>query len=442
MTKRPSGLIYGADDKPPFVALILLGLQHAFLMTSTLVLPVVIVREIGGTFIEVQDVVCFSMIAAGLGTLLQALRKGPLGSGFLCPNLCGPSYLSVSVNAAWIGGLPLMHGMTMVAGIFEGFFSRVVRRLQFLFPTEVLGLVVLMVGVALIPLGTCKFLGVEYAGDPLEGRNVIAASITLLVMIGLNLWSRSRLKLYCVLIGMAAGYAASSALGILTMEDWARVAHAPWFRIPGSRAWFAWKVEASLVIPFAIIALCASLKSFGNLVTCQKINDEEWKEPDMKNVSRGLLADAVSVFMGGFLGGMAVDTSASNIGLSAATSATSRWIGFMAGGLFICLAFLPKATAVISIVPPPVMGAIVIFVTSFMLLAGIRILMTRPIDARMTFVVGISLIFGLSADIHPEMYQDLPNWLRTFFSSSLILATASAVVLNQLFSLRKPRQEE
>ena len=69
-----------------------------------------------------------------------------MGSGYLCPNLCGPSYLSVSVQAAWLGGLHLMYGMTMVAGIFEALFSRVVHRLKFLFPNEVTGVVVLMLG--------------------------------------------------------------------------------------------------------------------------------------------------------------------------------------------------------------------------------------------------------------------------------------------------------
>jgi len=50
--------------------------------------------------------------------------------------------------------------------------------------------------------------------------------------------------------------------------------------------------------------------------------------------------------------------------LSNATGATSRWIGFGAGGLFILLGFSPKLSAVLSIMPTPVMGAIIVFVAA------------------------------------------------------------------------------
>ena len=49
MAKTPSNLIYSVDENPSLLVMLILGLQHAFVMTSTLVLPVVIVLEIRGT---------------------------------------------------------------------------------------------------------------------------------------------------------------------------------------------------------------------------------------------------------------------------------------------------------------------------------------------------------------------------------------------------------
>ena len=436
MSKRPANILYWVNEKPPWTTTLLMGLQHVFVMSSTLALPVVIVQEIGGTMAQIAGVVGLSMIAAGLGTMLQALRRGPVGSGYLCPNLCGPSYLAVSVQAAWLGGLPLMHGMIMLAGLFEALFSRVVHRLKFLFPAEVTGVVVLMVGVALIPLGSSKFLGIEIAGEPIDPVSTAVATVTLLVMIGLNIWTRGSLHLYSVLVGMVVAYLASSLLGILDQSDWQRVAEAPWFALPGQGIeLFRYDFDWSLVVPFLVVSLCASLKTFGNLITCQSINDEEWREPDMKSVGNGLLADSVSVFSGGLLGGVAADTSASNVGLSAATGVTSRWVAFAAGGIFMALAFCPKLTTLVGIMPPPAMGAILLFVTSFMVIAGIKIILTTPATTRKTFVVGIALIFGLSVDILPQMYSHLHPWIKPLFSSSLTLATVLAIVLNQLFSL-------
>ncbi|MFA6033144.1 MAG: solute carrier family 23 protein, partial [Myxococcota bacterium] len=169
MAKRPSSLIYGSNDRVPPGVLLLLGIQHLLLMTSTLVLPVVLVTEIGGSFTEVRSVVGLTMIACGIGTILQAVRFRGFGSGFLCPNLCGPNFFNASMEAAWLGGLPLMRGMTIVAGLFEAVFARLINRVKFLFPPEITGLVVLMVAVGIIPLGTSKYMGINFNGEPIRG---------------------------------------------------------------------------------------------------------------------------------------------------------------------------------------------------------------------------------------------------------------------------------
>jgi xanthine/uracil permease len=170
MAKKPQNLIYGVNDKPPFLALLFLGVQHVFLMSSTLILPVVLVTELGGTFEQVRCVVALTMIACGIGTILQAVRWRFLGAGFVCPNLCGPNFFLSSMEAAWLGGLPLMRGMTIVAGLVEAVFSRFVDRLKFLFPPEITGLVVLMVAEGLVPLGVSKVLGINYEGEPMQGE--------------------------------------------------------------------------------------------------------------------------------------------------------------------------------------------------------------------------------------------------------------------------------
>jgi xanthine permease XanP len=85
--------------------------------------------------------------------------------------------------------------------------------------------------------------------------------------------------------------------------------------------------------------------------------------------------------------------------------------------------------------PDPVMGAILIYVACYMILAGIQVITSRMIDARRTFVVGIALIFGLSVDMVPGLYRDVPNQIQPLFSSSLAVSTIFVVVLNLLFRL-------
>jgi xanthine permease XanP len=435
MPKQPANLIYGVNDRPPWHVLFVMAIQHIFLMSSTLVLPVVLVSEIGGSFTEVRAVVALTMIACGIGTILQAVNGRFIGSGFLCPNLCGPNFFAVSVQAAWLGGLPLMRGMTIIAGLAEALFARVIHRIRFLFPPEITGLVVLMVAAGLVPLGTSKFLGIKYEGEPIQAENLIVAALTLLIMIGINIWGKGKIKLYSVLFGLIIGYLLSIVFGLMGSDDFKDIKTAPWIALPVLDQMWTFSFHWTLLPTVLIVSLCGALKSFGNLIMCEKVNDDEWAEPDIKRIGSGLMADAICVTTSGVIGGMASDTSASNVALSHASGATSRWIGFAAGGLFMAFGFSPKIGALLSVMPTPVMGAILVFVTCFMVMSGLQIILSSKADTRRTFVIGISLIFGLSLDTLPELYANVNPSLRPLFDSSLTLSTVLAILLNQLLRL-------
>jgi xanthine permease XanP len=121
---------------------------------------------------------------------------------------------------------------------------------------------------------------------------------------------------------------------------------------------------------------------------------------------------------------MASDTSASNVALTKASGATSRAIAYAAGGLFILLAFFPKISGLLSAMPSPVMGAILIYVSSFMIVSGMQIILGSGMDTRKTFVIGIPLIFGPSLDIAPSLFE-----------SPLTLSTVMAVLLHQVLRI-------
>ena len=315
MPKKPPELVYGVEDKPPLPTCLLLGLQHIFIITIALIFPVVIVRSIGGTPEQAEFFVSMSLLAGGVGTILQALKKKGIGSGYLCPSVCGPSYLPASLLAAQTGGLSLLFGMTAIAGSFEVLLSRIMHRLRALFPTEVTGLVVLMVGIAIIPLVIRNFMGIDATDTVTEIPELIVGFITLGTMVGLNVWSKGKLKLYSVLIGMVFGYICAFLLGVLHAPHIEVFRQAPLVAFPDLE-YFGWSFDFFLLVPFLIAIICSSLKSVGDISTCQKINDVEWKRPDMKNIGGGILSDGLSAIVSGLVGGMGQSTSSSNVGLS------------------------------------------------------------------------------------------------------------------------------
>ncbi len=431
---KPSNLIYGLEDKPSVTVGALLGLQHVTIIAIAFIFPVLLVRETGGTPMEATFMVSMSMLAGAVAVVAQGLKRGPVGSGYLCPSVCGPSFLSASMLAAHTGGLSLVLGMTMFAGAFEALLSRILHKLRFLFPAEVTGVIVSMVGITVIGLAGKNFIGMEAGGGAVHLPSLAVAGFTLIVMMGLNVWSKGQLKLFCVLVGMAAGYAAAFAAGLLKPEDvslafnqplaWNPFAHHP-----------GWNFDLAMCGPFAVAVLCSMLKSVGDLTTCQKINDSEWVRPDMQNIRRGVLGDAVGCFSAGLFGGMAQSTSSSNIGLSIATGTTSRVISLFTGGVLAVLAFCPKLASIFAIMPAPVVGATLLFALSFMVVAGVQIMTSRMLDSRKTFVIGLSLITGLMVDVLPEAFVHLPHLLQPIFSSSLSACTVTAVLLNFVFRL-------
>ncbi|MBN1998037.1 purine/pyrimidine permease, partial [candidate division KSB1 bacterium] len=299
---------------------------------------------------------------------------------------------------------------------------------------EITGLIVAMVGITVIRLALMNFLGLDSSDQTVHSTELLVAFVTLGLMVGLNVWSKGKLKLFCVLIGMVVGYLLAYATGMISSDqmEYVQKAYLLWFPFkehPG------WSFKLRLLLPFLIAMLCSTLKSVGDLTTCQKINDAEWKRTDMDNISKGILADSAGCISAGILGGMGQSTSSTNIGLSIATGVTSRIVAYAMGFMLIVLGFFPKVSSIFAIMPKPVLGATIIFAVSYMIVAGFQIIMSRMIDARKTFIIGISLIFGLAVDLLPDAFAGVPSWIFPIFSSSLSTATITAVFLNLLFKI-------
>jgi len=433
VAKKPADLIYGLDESPSLGTTLLLGLQHVLALSSAFVFPVILLQETGILPEQAERMIYTSMIVMGIATILQTLRYRGLGSGYLCPERLSPAYIPASILAVKTGGLPLLAGMTLASGLLGVVLSRLMNRLRPFFPAEVTGTIVMMVGLALTPVAVSRFLGEESRAviDPLS---VSIASITFLVMAGVTVWGSPNVRLHGVLIGVGAGYLCAYASGMLTHEHLRRLEQAPLISLP-SFFHEGWSFSSALIFPFLVTVLAAVLKEVGDLTTCQKINDTEWKRPDMRSISGGILAESCGVMLSGGAGTMGLTTSSANVGLSIATGATSRRIGFACGAMLIALAFVPKLAVLFAIMPGPVIGALVFFTVCFIIVAGVQILASRMMDARKTFVVGASVALGLSVDLMPGAYRSVPAMLLPAFTSSLSVGTLSALLLNLLFRI-------
>jgi NCS2 family nucleobase:cation symporter-2 len=319
---RPQDLIYAVDALPPWPCLVFLGAQHAVLMSVYLVLIVIVFRSAQASHTATLSALSLGMIALEISAALQAIWKGPVGSGYLAPpGNFGDLHWS-AVFAADTGGLPAVFAMTLFAGLVEIGLAPLLPRLRGLFPPAISGFIVAIVGLQLGVIGMGDLLGVEHIERPTFSYHLMVGFLTLATMCGLTVWGRGVVRLICSVLGIVIGMVGSSALGLVSTDEMAGSINAPTVAILEPR-YLAYDFRFSLISAFLMAGTAAMLCTVGVITTCQKINDAEWKRPDLGPIQRGILAEGIGCMLGGLSGVIGMNTAPSLVGVSKVTGATS-----------------------------------------------------------------------------------------------------------------------
>ncbi len=432
--ERPPNLLYAVNEWPPPLRLALLGCQYAVMAAIYLILVTIILHHARATQTMSVDAMGIACVGLAIGTVLQALPRGPVGSGFLAPPLFSAVYLAPSVLAAEIGGMPLVFGLTLLAGAVEVLVALALRRLQVVITPVLTGLTVFVVGLQLGVVGIGETLDVRHEALPAFPLHLSVTTLTLAVCVGLSIWGRGTLKLLCTSFGLIAGMAGGSVIGLIDPAGLAAIGHAAWVALPRP-TFLQVSFDVGLVPAFLAAGVAASLRAVGVITTCQRINNAAWRRPDKTNIRKGVLADGLSNVVGSALGVPGMSIGPSLVGVSGATGATSRVIGFAAAVVLLIFAFSPKLSGFFLLVPQEVAGSLLVFTASFMISGGMQVMLSRPIDTRAIYVIGISTLLALSENVYPGYFRDLPPAVRSFTASPLALCLTAAIALTLLFRL-------
>jgi NCS2 family nucleobase:cation symporter-2 len=191
--QKPSALVYGAAEKVPASLAFLNALQHVAVMLPVLVFPLLVGLAGGLKPDQLRDLLSLSVVGLGIGTLLQCFAGRYFGSGFLLTFVFTAAYLPGSVEAAKSGGIALVCGMTVFAGIVELLLAQVIPRLRAFFPAEIAGLCVAEIGIILGTLGMRLMLGIdpEHAAPARLTQGTALGLGILALMIALQVWGRA-----------------------------------------------------------------------------------------------------------------------------------------------------------------------------------------------------------------------------------------------------------
>src|SRR5262245_202951 len=233
---------------------------------------------------------------------------------------------------------------------------------------------------------------------------------------------------------MIVGYGAAWAAGLLPAEDVLAVLRQPLVTVP-TLAHLSWSFDASLIVPFAVSGLAAAMGATAVITTYQRTTDASWVRPEMKSIEGGIFADGIAAAVAGLFGTYGLTVSTANVGLVAATGVASRPIAFVIAAILALAAFQPALVGILTIMPPPVMAAALLFTAVFIMISGIQIISTRVLDARRTLVIGMGMMAFFVVSVFPQTFSGVPEWGQPLVNSPLVLATLVALLLNLIFRL-------
>ncbi|WP_417526040.1 uracil-xanthine permease family protein [Marinovum sp.] len=423
---------------PPLAKAVPLGIQHVLAMFVSNVTPAIIVCGAAGfgfgsnspDFPQMIYMIQMSMFFAGLATLIQTIGVGPVGARL--PIVQGTSFAFLPVMIPLVAGkgvdaVAVLMGGIVVGGLFHATLGLFIGRIRFALPPLVTGLVVTMIGLALVKVGIqyaaggVPAIGTEEYGSAL---NWFVASVVILVTLGLKFFARGMISVSAVLLGLLVGYGVAWALG---MVNFGNVGNAASFALPNPLH-FGIEFSVAAIVGFCLMSFVSAVETVGDVSGITK--GGAGREATDKEIEGATYADGLGTAVSGLFGALPNTSFSQNVGLIAMTGVMSRHVVTIGGIFLILCGLVPKIGAIISTVPIEVLGGGVIVMFGMVVSAGISMLSDVNWNRRNMVIFAIALSLGLGLQLEPDALQHLPQTLKVLATSGILPAALIAIVLN------------
>ncbi|MBC7285164.1 nucleobase:cation symporter-2 family protein [Hoeflea sp.] len=425
---------------PPLAKAVPLGIQHVLAMFVSNVTPAIIVAGAAGIgfgsdqgalgFPDMTYMIQMSLLFAGVATLFQTIGMGPVGARL--PIVQGTSFAFVPIMIPAVAGLGaaglagLMTGV-MIGGMFHFCLGFIVGRIRYALPPLVTGLIVLMIGLALVKVG------VQYAagGVPLMGKPEFGslamwtpALVVIVVTLAVKFFTRGFAAVAAVLIGILAGYAVALMMGQVSFTSFER---AGYFSLPIPFKW-GFEFNIAIIIGMCFMAIVSAIETVGDTSGITK--GGAGREATDKEIEGATFADGLGTAVAGVFGGLPNTSFSQNVGLIAMTGVMSRHVVTIGALFLIVCGFVPKIGALINTVPINVLGGGVIVMFGMVCAAGVNMLSEVNWNRRNMVIFATALSISLGLQLVPEALQHLGKTAQILLTSGLLPAAVIAIGLN------------
>ena len=434
-----TGLIYGLNDRPPLRETLFAAAQHLLAIFVAIVTPPLIIAN--ALKLDTQTtsfLVSMSLMVSGVATFIQCRRLGGIGCGLLCIQGTSFSFIGPIISAGFDGGLATIFGATVAGSFVEMFVSRILKYARRVITPLVSGVVVTLIGMSLIKVGITACGGGEAAkamGTFGSFENVGIAALVLVLIVFFNRSSNRYLRMGSIVIGLMVGYIVAWALG---MVDFGSVQSYGGFNYPNPFK-YGLNFNISSIIGLGLVYLITSIEAYGDITANSLISGEPVEgDTFMKRAEGGILADGFNSMLAGLLfSSFPNSIFAQNNGMIQLTGVASRYVGYFIAAMLVVLGIFPAVGIVFSLMPSPVLGGATLLMFGTVAAAGIRIIASQTINRKATLVMAISFSLGLSVELVPEILSQLPDTLRSIFSSGITTGGLAAILSNLIIRIKE-----
>lgn len=421
---QKSSMLYQIEEKPPFGVSILLALQHILAAFAGIIaVPLVVGSALGLSVEETSLMVSASIFVAGLTTVLQSKGLGPIGSRV--SGMMGTDFTfanpAISVGSQF--GMAGVVGATMAGSLVEIILSRFIKPLMRFFPPLITGTVVSLIGITLLPVSMDWAAGGSGAPDYASVENVSIAFVVMVFTLALNHYGKGLFSTASVFFGMVFGYLLCIFLGKI---DLSAVNDAAWIALP-KVFHYGVKFELSSILAFVPAYVVSLIGTVGIMMAIGEASNENISS---ERAASGVLADGVGSLVAGVFGAGPNTAFSQNVGLITLTKVASRHVMVLAGIILTVLGIFPKLSALISIMPQPVLGGVGVIMFGLVAAQGIKTLATVKIGDRELLIISVAFALGIGVTVRPDLLQHLPIALKMIFSSGISTGTLVALILN------------
>ena len=263
---------YEADEKPPPALAFGLGLQLAVLCVAGVVLtPAIVVRAAGGSEAYLSWAVFAAIAICGATTVLQAVRLGRFGAGYVLLMGTSGAFIAVCIAALAKGGPAMLATLVFISSLFQFALSERLSLFRRILTPTVAGTVIMLIAVTVMPI-VFNMLK-EAPKDAPALAAPLSALVTVLAIVGIALKATGALRLWAPVVGVVAG---SLVAGYFGIYDTALVAEAAWIGLPagewpGMDLGFG-PVFWSLLPGFVFVTFIGAIETVGDAAAIQRVS--------------------------------------------------------------------------------------------------------------------------------------------------------------------------